>query len=158
MLAAISCCTKPCYDATRLYYSCAIIYLQNSQQKSRQVRYRIMYGLPWIPIFVTSRAIRQLFSRVTSSLVKIIAESPHSWQKISIHGNSYIILYFTRHFMFWLSTQTLKNNYRLSQFNLWGHVKASYRYREVIFVDCSCTRKLVQRRSSLVNNNPGYWF
>ena len=33
------------------------------------------------------------FSLVTSSLVKIIAESPHSWQKIVIHGNSCIILY-----------------------------------------------------------------
>ena len=43
--------------------------------------------------FVTSRAIRQSFSRVTSSLVKIIAESPHSWQKISIHGNPYLILF-----------------------------------------------------------------
>ena len=29
-----------------------------------------------------------------SWLVKIIAESPHSWQKIVIHGNSCIILYF----------------------------------------------------------------
>ena len=38
-------------------------------------------------------AIRQWFSLVTSSLVKIIAESPHSWQKIVIHGNSCIILY-----------------------------------------------------------------
>ena len=29
------------------------------------------------------------------SLVKIIAELPHSWQKIVIHGNSCIILYIT---------------------------------------------------------------
>ena len=29
-------CTKPCYDTFRLYYPCAIIYLQNSQQKSQQ--------------------------------------------------------------------------------------------------------------------------
>ena len=43
--------------------------------------------------FVTREAIRQWFSLVTSSLVKIIAESPHSWQKIVIHGNSCIILY-----------------------------------------------------------------
>ena len=27
--------------------------------------------------------------------MKIIAESPHSWQKIVIHGNSCIILYIT---------------------------------------------------------------
>ena len=31
--------------------------------------------------FVTSEAIRQWFSRVTKSLVKIIAELPDSWQK-----------------------------------------------------------------------------
>ena len=43
--------------------------------------------------FVTREAIRQWFSLVTSSLVKIIAESPHEWQKIVIHGNSCIILY-----------------------------------------------------------------
>ena len=36
---------------------------------------------------------RQWFSLMTSSLVKIIAESPHSWQKSGIHGNPYIILY-----------------------------------------------------------------
>ena len=43
--------------------------------------------------FVTREAIRQWFSLMTLSLVKIIAESPHSWQKIVIHGNSCIILY-----------------------------------------------------------------
>ena len=35
----------------------------------------------------------QWFSLVTSSLVKIIGKSPHSWPKIVIHGNSCIILY-----------------------------------------------------------------
>ena len=42
--------------------------------------------------FVTREAIRQWFSLVTSSLIKIIAESPHSRQKISNHDKSYIIL------------------------------------------------------------------
>ena len=42
---------------------------------------------------VTRGAIRQLFSLVTLSLVKIIAESPHLWQKIVTHSNSCIILY-----------------------------------------------------------------
>ena len=48
-------------------------------------------------------AIQQWFSYVTSSLVKIIAESPHSWQKIIIHGNSCIILYFLhgQYYGFW---------------------------------------------------------
>ena len=36
------------------------------------------------------------FSLVTSSLVKIIAESPHSWQKIVIHGNSCILFFITK--------------------------------------------------------------
>ena len=51
--------------------------------------------------FVTSEAIRQWFSRVTKSRVKIIADSPHEWQKIVIHGNECIILFLTRYFMSW---------------------------------------------------------
>ena len=42
---------------------------------------------------VTPVVICQCFSLVTSSLVKIIGKSPHSWPKIVIHGNSCIILY-----------------------------------------------------------------
>ena len=42
---------------------------------------------------VTREVICQSFSLVTSSLVKIIGKSPHSWQKIVIHCNSCIILY-----------------------------------------------------------------
>ena len=42
---------------------------------------------------VTREVICQWFSLVTSSLVKIIGKSPHSWPKIVIHGNSCIILY-----------------------------------------------------------------
>ena len=42
----------------------------------------------WVTVnndfFVTSEAIRQWISRVTKSRVKIIAESPHEWQKIVI--------------------------------------------------------------------------
>ena len=38
--------------------------------------------------FVTMEAIQQWFSQVTSSRVKIIAESLHEWQKKPfIHGN-----------------------------------------------------------------------
>ena len=32
-----------------------------------------------------------------SSLLKIIAESPHSWQKNVIYGNTYIILYISKY-------------------------------------------------------------
>ena len=42
---------------------------------------------------VTCDAICQWFSLLTSSLVKIIGKSPHSWPKIVIHGNSCITLY-----------------------------------------------------------------
>ena len=42
---------------------------------------------------VTREAICQWFSLETSSLVKIIGKSPHSWPKMVIHGNSCIILY-----------------------------------------------------------------
>ena len=54
----------------------------------------MIHSLPWITNYVTRDAIRQCFSLVISSLVKTIAESPHSWQIILIHGNSCIILYF----------------------------------------------------------------
>ena len=36
--------------------------------------------------------------------------------------------------------------------DLWCHANARYWYCDVISIDCHCTRKLVQRRSSLVNN------
>ena len=45
-----------------------------------------------IDIYVSRESIQQWFS-LTKSLVKIIAESPHSWQKIGIHSISYIILH-----------------------------------------------------------------
>ena len=54
----------------------------------------MIHSLPWIAIFfVTLEAIRQWFSLVTSSLRKIIAELPHSWQRIVIYSNSCVILY-----------------------------------------------------------------
>ena len=40
--------------------------------------------------------------------------------------------------------------------DLWRHVNAKYWYCDVIFVYCHCTRKLAQRRSSLVNNSLEY--
>ena len=69
----------------------------------------------WVTVnnnfFVTSEAIRQWFSRVTKSRVKIIAESPHEWQKIVIHGNECIILFLTRYFMSW-THKSAKNYHR----------------------------------------------
>ena len=42
--------------------------------------------------------------------------------------------------------------------DLWRHANAKYWYCDVIFVYCHCTRKLAQRRSSLVNNSREYRF
>ena len=47
--------------------------------------------------FVMSGVIRQWFSRLTKSRVKIIAESHQEWQKIGINGIPYIILLLTRY-------------------------------------------------------------
>ena len=40
--------------------------------------------------------------------------------------------------------------------NLWRHANARHCYCDVIFIDCHCTRKLAQSRSSLVNNSCEY--
>ena len=40
--------------------------------------------------------------------------------------------------------------------DLWRHANAKYWYCDVIFVYCHCTRKLAQRRSSLMNNSREY--
>ena len=60
-------------------------------------KYRIMYELVWITIFVTSEAIRQLFIAVLS----------HQLQKI--HANECIILFFTRYLMLW-ANNSAKNS------------------------------------------------
>ena len=73
---------------------------------------RIMYGLQWIPISVTSEAIRHWFLRVTKSRRKIISESPHRCiMKDGIHGNPYTIFSYTL-FMAWFSTQSCKSNHQ----------------------------------------------
>ena len=40
--------------------------------------------------------------------------------------------------------------------DLWRHANVGHWHCDVIFVDCSCTRKLAQRRSSPVNNSREY--
>ena len=133
-----------------------------------------MHELPWITIFfVTSEAIRQWFSRVTKSRVKIIAESPHEWQKIVIHGNECIILFLTRYVCHEHTNPLrtiIERSFRhccqgrpfltehcdVTTIDLWRHANAKYWYCDVIFVYCHCTRNLAQRRSSLVNNSREY--
>ena len=57
----------------------------------------IMHGLPWIPIFVASEAIRQV-------------ESLHEWQKIDFNGNPYIILFLTRYILCPVHANPLKQS------------------------------------------------
>ena len=54
--------------------------------------------------------IRQWFSLVTSSPVKIIAESPYPCQKVVIHANPYIILYFVDHVTLSKTLDTIRSN------------------------------------------------
>ena len=135
--------------------------------------YRKIRELPWITIF--------------GSRVRRFAGDFHEWRidewkssanpitcdpKIVIHGNGCIILFPTCYLMSWAHS-TAKNDYRslilpLSQRNvfsdsdLWRtqscHANVGYWYRDVIFVDCFCTRKLAHKRFSHVNNNREYRF
>ena len=112
--------------------------------------------------FVTSEAIRQWF-----------AESPHKWQK-SLFTVTNVLFHFLYAILCHEHTNPLRTiierSFRhccqgrpfLTEYcdvitiDLWRHANAKYRYCDNIFVDCHCTRKLAQRRSSLVNNNREY--
>ena len=50
----------------------------------------------------------------------------------------------------------LTYNCDVTRVDLWRQAIPGYWHCDVIFLDCSCTRKLAQRRSSLVNNNREY--
>ena len=90
-----------------------------------------------------------------------------SWvtKKIVIHGNECIILFLTCCFIFWTYRSAANNDRSLISplslgtvitVDLWRHMNARHWHCDVIFVDCSCTCKLPQRQSSLVNNNLEY--
>ena len=135
-----------------------------------------MHELPWITIFGSRvRRFANHFHEWRSHGWKSLANRITSDPKIVIHGNECIILFLTRYFMSW-TRNSAENNDRslISQLSprtvvydlaLWRHHSGSVTSREreilalwVIFVDCSCTRKLAQRRSSLMNNNREYRF
>ena len=103
----------------------------------------------------------------------------HSWKslanhltsdhKIVIQGNECIILFLACYFVSRTHHSTINNHQSLisplssravvSDFHsLWRHMNTRHWHCDVIFVDCSCTCKLAQRRCSLVNNNREYWF
>ena len=134
-----------------------------------------MHELPWITIFglrvgrfandfhewrVTSENHLQIASRVTPKLLFTVTN---------------LLFYFLHAIVSWTVHNSAKNNYRslISPLPLrtgrslliWyrdvttvDHANAGYWHCDIIFVDCSCTCKLVQRRSSLVNNNREYQF
>ena len=120
--------------------------------------------------FVKSKAIRQWFSRVTKSRVKIFAKSPHEWQKIVTN----VLFYFLHAILCHEHTNPLRTiiersfchcyqgrpflteHCDVTTIVLWHHGNGKCWYCDVIFVYCHCTRKLVQRWSSLVNNSCEY--
>ena len=133
-----------------------------------------MHELPWITsfchewgdsamIFTSDEVTSENHCRIASRVTK----------KIAIHGNECIILFLTRYFLS-LTHKSAKHYHRalissmlpraaFSDRALWRHHKWSvtswerkYWYCDVIFVYCHCTRKLAQRRSSLVNNSREY--
>ena len=132
----------------------------------------------WVTVnndfFVTSEAIRQWFSRETKSRVKIIADSPHEWQKKSLFTVMNVLFYFLYAISCHERTNPLRTiterSFRhccqgwpfltehcdVTTIDLWRHANAKYWYCDVIFVYCYCTRNLAQRRSSLVNNSREY--
>ena len=111
-----------------------------------------MYGLAWIPTFLTSQAIRQWKSRPN----RLRGDD----KKIGIHAKPWTILFLPCYFMFWTHSSAT-NTYRsiistlsprtflfptehcdVVTVDLWRHTNGRYCHCGVIPVDCSCTRKL----------------
>ena len=125
-----------------------------------------MHELPWKSIFfsATSEAIRQwnhcrIASRVTKkSLFTITNVLFYFLHAILCHEDTNplrtIIECSFRHCC--QGRPFLTEHCDVTTIDLWRHANAKYWYCEVIFVDCHCTRKLAQRRSSLVNNSREY--
>ena len=112
---------------------------------------------------------------VTKSRVKLIVESPHEWQK-SLFTITNVLIYFLHAILCPGHTILLKTiidrwfrhcgygrsfltqHCDITTVNMWRHANVGFWHCNAIFVDYSCTRKLAQRRSSLVNNNREYRF
>ena len=104
------------------------------------MKYRVMYGLPWITIFC------------------------HEW------GDSAMISFFTCHLMPWNTTDQIKApinqsfclcpqgqfflicHFDITTGDLWHQANMRCCYCDVIFVNYSCTHKLEQSWSSPVND------
>ena len=87
-------------------------------------------------------AIRQRFSQVMKSRVKLIGKLLHNWlKKIIIHGRPYTNGSF-RYCPHGRSFLTL--HYEITRVYLWHYANTRYWYCYFIFVDCSCTHKFAQ--------------
>ena len=119
--------------------------------------------------FVTSEAIRQWFSQVKKSLPNRLTSD-----KKLLFTVTNVLFYFLHAILCHEHTNLLRTiiepTFRhccqgrpfltehcdVTIIDLWRHANAKYWYCDVIFVYCHCTRKLAQRRSSLVNNSREY--
>ena len=128
-----------------------------------------MHESPWITIFGSRvRRFANNFHEWRSHEWKLLAKRITSDPKIVIHGNECIIIFLTRYISYVLEIADFAivarddlfyfSNCDVTTVVLWPIANAGYWHCDVIFVDCSCTRKLAQRRSSLVNNNREYRF
>ena len=133
-----------------------------------------MHELPWITIFchewgdsamiftsdeVTSENHCRIASRVTkTSLFMVTNVLFYFLHAISCHEDTKplrtIIERLFRHCC--QGRPFLTEHCDVTTIDLWRHANAKYWYCDVIIVYCHCTRKLAQRRSSLVNNNREY--
>ena len=125
--------------------------------------YRIMHELPWITIFWSgvrrfandfhewrSQSWKSLRNHITSDFLHAILCPEHTITLKTIIDCSIHHCRQGRPF--------LTCHCDITTVDLWRHTNKKYWHCEVIFIDCSCTRKLAQRRSSLVNNNREYRF
>ena len=113
---------------------------------------------------VTNETSCHWFSRTTQLRVKIIGWSLREWPKIVIHHTVFyffhIILCSVNNRRSLISSANKKTAFsnpvlwchpRTTQVDLWRHPNAGHWYCDVIFVDCSCVRKLTQSWYSLVD-------
>ena len=125
-------------------------------------KYRIVYGLAWITIFVTSYAIRRWFSRATKWQVKFIAVSPQ-WQK-SVFTLTHISFFYSLHVILCpkhinpLKTIVDRSSWHFRQgrsflskhcdfttVDLWRHANAMFWHCDIIFVAlarANCTKAI----------------
>ena len=136
-----------------------------------------MYGLQWISFYshewgdpttiftndevtienhcrIASRVTKEAVFTVTHTLINFLYAISALIEHTNPLKHSSVAHFaiFTVDGLFWLGIVTSL------KFNLWRHANARYLHCDIIFVDCSCTHKLSQRRSSLVKNNREYQF